>query len=120
MAELSDFLPSRTSGYVAEYFDGNTVTQTTTTVTSSTGTIVNVADKGMVYIGIVSPTAVVTLTIDGVTLSGDRETLSRMIGQGGQDIFNTGKVSLNLAFKQSVSVGVSGLNSGSVTVTVTT
>lgn len=120
MAELTDYLPSSAGGYVAKFFDSGTATQSTTTVTTSTPTIVNVSDKGIVYIDVVSPTAVVTLTIDGVTFSGNREQLARMVGQGGQDIFNTGKVAINLAFRTSVSVGVSGLNSGSVTVSVTT
>lgn len=120
MAELSDFLPkSAGSGYIADYYSGGTVTSTTTVVTSDNASIVNVTGKGIVCVVITNSTTTLTLTIDGVTFTGDRETLSRMVGQGGQDSFNTGRVSINLGFRDSVVLGASGLTSGSVSATVT-
>ena len=118
MAELSTFLPSSGSQYVTDLFSGNSVSATTTSVSSDNASIVNLSGKGVIHISITSSTATVSLDIDGVSFSGDRETLARMVGQGGQDTFNTGRVSVNLAFKSSVTVGASGLSSGAVSVTV--
>ena len=119
MAELSDFLPKSGVSYITDYYSGSTTTSTTTSVSSDNASIVNITGKGIIYFHVTNATAILTLTIDGTTLSGDRDTLSRMVGQGGQDTFNTGRIAVNLGFKSSVSLGVSGLNSGNVSVTVT-